>query len=66
MVKEFVNVNLQIKFNNFTIFNNWLNSNVNEVLQNLPLTKLIFISKFEDLRFNSNVNEVLQNLPLTK
>lgn len=39
MVKEFVNVNLQIKFNNFTIFNNWLNSNVNEVLQNLPLTE---------------------------
>ena len=39
MAKEFVNVNLQIKFNNFTIFNNWLNLNVNEVLQNLPLTK---------------------------
>ena len=66
MVKEFVNVNLQIKFNNFTIFNNWLNSRVNKVLQNLPLTKWIFISKFEDLWFSSNVNEVLQNLPLTK
>lgn len=33
MVIEFVNINLQIKFNNFFIFNNWLNSNVNKVLQ---------------------------------
>ena len=33
MATEFVNINLQIKFNNFFIFNNWLNSNVNKVLQ---------------------------------